>query len=312
MPSPTIATVLPVRLKRAHLLDLLLRQHLGDDAVDAGLRRDRFGRAAVVARQHARPRCPSACSSATASRAPGFTVSATAITPATWPSIGDEHRRLALLRERLDLRREPVRARSARSSHQAEVAEHDAAPFDHRLDAVARHRVEVARVGERQAALVRLAHDRFAERMLGAALGARGQAQQLVGTAGRSATITSVTEGLPSVIVPVLSKTTVSTLCAVSSASPPRIRMPISAPLPVPTMIAVGVARPSAHGQAMISTATALSSAYVNAGSGPNASQTRNVPAAISDAPPARSTTRSRRPGAAPAPSSPAPPAPAE
>ncbi len=36
---------------------------------------------------------------------------------------------------------------------------------------------------------------------------------------------------------------------------------PICAPRPVPTMIAVGVARPSAHGQAMTSTATALTSA---------------------------------------------------
>ncbi len=33
--------------------------------------------------------------------------------------------------------------------------------------------------------------------------------------------------------------------------------MPSWAPRPVPTMIAVGVASPSAHGQAMISTATA-------------------------------------------------------
>ena len=33
--------------------------------------------------------------------------------------------------------------------------------------------------------------------------------------------------------------------------------MPCSAALPVPTMIAVGVARPSAQGQAMISTAIA-------------------------------------------------------
>ena len=42
-----------------------------------------------------------------------------------------------------------------------------------------------------------------------------------------------------------------------SSTSPPLITMPSWAPRPVPTMIAVGVARPSAHGQAMISTATA-------------------------------------------------------
>ena len=36
---------------------------------------------------------------------------------------------------------------------------------------------------------------------------------------------------------------------------------PASAPRPVPTMIDIGVASPSAHGQAMIKTATALTSA---------------------------------------------------
>ncbi len=34
------------------------------------------------------------------------------------------------------------------------------------------------------------------------------------------------------------------------------MRIPFSAPLPVPTMMAVGVARPRAQGQAMTSTAT--------------------------------------------------------
>ena len=57
--------------------------------------------------------------------------------------------------------------------------------------------------------------------------------------------------------------------------------MPCSAPLPVPTMIAVGVARPRAQGQAMISTATAVSSANVIAGDGPIASQTANEPSAM-------------------------------
>ena len=45
-------------------------------------------------------------------------------------------------------------------------------------------------------------------------------------------------------------------------------------------MIEVGVARPMAQGQAMISTATALTSAKVSAGSGPKTSQTRKVRAA--------------------------------
>jgi hypothetical protein len=64
-------------------------------------------------------------------------------------------------------------------------------------------------------------------------------------------------------MVPVLSSTTVSSLCAVSSASAERIRIPARAPLPVPTWIDSGVARPSAHGQAMISTAIADTSARV-------------------------------------------------
>ena len=48
----------------------------------------------------------------------------------------------------------------------------------------------------------------------------------------------SVTTGLPFVRVPVLSSTTAFTEWAVSSASPDLIRMPFSAPLPVPTIIA--------------------------------------------------------------------------
>ena len=48
---------------------------------------------------------------------------------------------------------------------------------------------------------------------------------------------------------------------SVSSASASRISTPAVAPRPVPTMIDMGVASPSAHGHAMISTATALISA---------------------------------------------------
>ena len=72
---------------------------------------------------------------------------------------------------------------------------------------------------------------------------------------------TSVTTGRPTVRVPVLSKTTVPTRCSSSSASALLISTPSSAPLPVPTMIAVGVASPIAQGQAMTRTPTALASA---------------------------------------------------
>ena len=77
-----------------------------------------------------------------------------------------------------------------------------------------------------------------------------------------AATLTTETRrGLPSVSVPVLSTTSVSTFSSVSSASAFLISTPARAPRPVATMMDIGVARPSAHGHAMISTATALTSA---------------------------------------------------
>ena len=45
-----------------------------------------------------------------------------------------------------------------------------------------------------------------------------------------------------------------ATLCALSNAWPPLIRTPWEAPTPVPTITAVGVAKPRAHGQAMTMT----------------------------------------------------------
>jgi endonuclease/exonuclease/phosphatase family metal-dependent hydrolase len=69
------------------------------------------------------------------------------------------------------------------------------------------------------------------------------------------------TLGFPSVRVPVLSMTTVSTFSNTSRDSAFRIRIPAFAPRPPPTMTAIGVASPTAHGQAMIRTAIAFRSA---------------------------------------------------
>ena len=88
-----------------------------------------------------------------------------------------------------------------------------------------------------------------------------------------SSAIISVTTGFPSVIVPVLSKTIVLIWCAVSNASPPFIRTPCSAPFPVPTIIAVGVASPNAQGHAITSTAINIVSA--NTGVSPAISHPR-------------------------------------
>ena len=71
----------------------------------------------------------------------------------------------------------------------------------------------------------------------------------------------ALTTGTPAVSVPVLSTTSVSIFSARSSDAALRTRMPADAPLPTPTISAVGVARPSAHGHAITSTAVARISA---------------------------------------------------
>src|SRR5262249_12662022 len=85
------------------------------------------------------------------------------------------------------------------------------------------------------------------------------------------------TAGLPSVSVPVLSTTSVSTFSITSSTSAFLIRTPAVAPRPTPTMMDIGVAKPNAHGQAMIKTATLFNSACDNRGSGPAKTQIMNV-----------------------------------
>jgi len=61
----------------------------------------------------------------------------------------------------------------------------------------------------------------------------------------------SRTIGEPAVKVPVLSKTTIVMFLIRSRISPPFIRTPKPAAMPVPTITAVGVARPRAQGQAI-------------------------------------------------------------
>ncbi len=57
--------------------------------------------------------------------------------------------------------------------------------------------------------------------------------------------------------------------------------MPCAAPLPVPTVIDIGVANPKAQGQAMINTDTAATRAKMNTGGGPNSTQAAKVHTAI-------------------------------
>ena len=84
----------------------------------------------------------------------------------------------------------------------------------------------------------------------------------------------SVTAGAPSVMVPVLSKITISILWDASKASPFLNKTPASAPLPVPTIMAVGVASPRAQGHAI--TRTDISTVRENSKDSPLISQTEN------------------------------------
>jgi len=90
------------------------------------------------------------------------------------------------------------------------------------------------------------------------------------------AATTLATAGLPSVSVPVLSKMRAWMREACSRAVAFLIRIPFLAPIPVPTATAVGVARPSASGQAMTTAVTASVSAK-SAVCPMTKNQTRNV-----------------------------------
>ena len=78
-----------------------------------------------------------------------------------------------------------------------------------------------------------------------------------------------------------MSSTTTLTRWVISNAWALRISTPCSAPFPVPTMMAVGVANPRAQGHAMIRMATNTRTAKVRDGSGPNNIQNRNAARAI-------------------------------
>ena len=77
----------------------------------------------------------------------------------------------------------------------------------------------------------------------------------------------SVTAGLPSVIVPVLSSAIACTSFIVCIASPFLMRTPLVAPRPLATINAVGVASPKAHGQLITNTAMVARIAKLMSGS---------------------------------------------
>ena len=82
----------------------------------------------------------------------------------------------------------------------------------------------------------------------------RAQAAESSSSRVTPAGIMSVTAGSPLVMVPVLSRATTLTFPVCSRDSAVLNRIPFFAPTPLPTIIATGVASPSAHGQLITST----------------------------------------------------------
>ncbi len=154
-----------------------------------------------------------------------------------------------------------------------------ATPIDRPFDAAAGQCASLDGRVDVEPALAGLVEHRTRERMRALALQGGSQPEHRIDVLCPTAASTSTTTGRPSVSVPVLSNATVSIDCAVSSASASLIRMPCAAATPVPAMIAVGVARPSAQGHAITSTATALTIACSQ--SPPATSQPTTVSAAM-------------------------------
>ena len=155
--------------------------------------------------------------------------------------------------------------------HQPLAAEQHRAAGHQRADTPARQRTDLLGRGGRAGAGQHGAR----QRMLAAGLHGGGQLQHRRLRRARGG-VDGQQRRPAAVRVPVLSKTTVFTAPARSNTSASRIRMPCRAAAPVPTMIAAGVARPSAHGQAITSTATAFTSA-VSAPARPATSRRRSA-----------------------------------
>ena len=260
-------------LEAADDVDLVGRQHLGDRPRRCRPRRPPPCAArGVVAGEQDGPQARGRAGRRTASAEVGLTVSATTSTARAAPSQpasdGRARRpprpgRAAAASVGRQVERpvgeEPRRGRRRRRGRRPR-------PATPRPCVAARSR---RRAAGRRPARGAAGGDGPGDRVLGGVPRARRRGaapRSAVASVGRSSTSTSAMR--PVVTVPVLSSTTVSTRRVDSSTSGPLMRMPSWAPRPVPTSSAVGVARPSAQGQAMISTATAAVNASVGAVAG--------------------------------------------
>ena len=251
MPSPTIATTWPSACSRWISCALSSGSTSASTRVDADLRAAIAAAvAAVVAGEHDDRRAPSGAARVTAAAASGLTASATAMSPSGAPVDRHEHDRLALGRQRLARAAPGRRRRSHEPSMSAAVAEQTARPSDASASTpwpgTAANEPTGGNARPRSLAA---AYDRLAERMLGALLDRGGQAR-----ARRPRRVAADRDDVGHARAPVGQRAGLVEHHGVdaaqrSSASALRISTPCSAPRPVATMIAVGVASPRRTGR---------------------------------------------------------------
>ena len=161
------------------------------------------------------------------------------------PTDGNIHGRLALRRERRSTLEQDRRASRRARSSTSDCRPSDAPAFGVGLDALTRHRVEILRrAAKLEPALLSLAGQSPHQ------AGARSRARPSAARRSRFSSSSKPSDAeqhpsrpaRPSVIVPVLSSTTALNCVRHLKRLAALISTPISAPRPVPTMIAVGVA----------------------------------------------------------------------
>ncbi len=284
MPSPAIATMPALRhLQIADHAGLVVRQHLRVKFVDAERLRDARRAARGCRRSRARFSRPLPRACATAARAVGLTVSPNAISAS---ATGRRPDRTAATSQDtvLPAAFELAGARGRLAADVRCPVLRASAPLPSAERCGRRRRASTPAAGHGACVAARSAlapglaasyapDDGPRERMIALALHGGGERRALHRGDHCRPVSNAVTDGCPMVSVPVLSNATTFTRCAVSSASASLISTPWRAATPVPAMIAVGVASPSAHGQAITSTATAFRMRRLAAGAAAAASR---------------------------------------
>ena len=247
-PSPAIATTRPSRAQPLDHRALLVGQHLGLDLGDAEPARDRLARWCGCRRSASRCGCPPRAAPASAAGVVALTGSAMAITPAALPSTPTK---IAVAPSRaqrvgLGVERARRRCRARPGSARCRARRAGRRPCRSRPCRSGESKSCDRRERERRARCAAATIARASGCSLARSTLAASRSTSSSSNAGGGTTATTV--GLPSVSVPVLSTTSVSTFSMRSSASAFLISTPACAPRPTPTMIDIGVARPSAHG----------------------------------------------------------------